>query len=252
MTEFEKKEYIHTEYIVNNKSFQTIAKECGSYPNKIRRDAIKYSIPIRNKSEAQSNAIKTGKHAHPTKGKNRSDSTKNKIGKSVMHSWEQLDQTELQKRKNKAKQNWDKLTEDQKSMMLDKANAAVRESSKTGSKLEKFLLKELIARGYKVDFHKEQLLANTKLQIDLFLPTMNIAIEVDGPSHFENIWGDNALDRNKKYDQKKEGLIIGKGLSLIRIKQKGDFSKSRANEALEKIISNLKNYTSPTTIIIDY
>jgi very-short-patch-repair endonuclease len=120
------------------------------------------------------------------------------------------------------------------------ANEAVRATSKTGSKLEKYLLQKLLADGYKVDFHKEQTLLNTKLQIDLFLPTHNIAIEVDGPSHFEPVWGDDSLNRNKKYDAKKEGLITGKGWGLIRIKQTKDFSKSRADVIYTRLIENIQ------------
>jgi very-short-patch-repair endonuclease len=241
MSDKQKQDYIYQEYIKNNRSFQNIAKDAGSYPNKIRRDAIKYNIPIRSKSEAQKNAIKTGIHSHPTKGKKRSDETKNKIGKSVMENWKNIDEDVLLQRKLKAKQNWEKLTEDEKAVILGKANAAVRESSKTGSKLEKFLLESLIKMGYRVDFHKEQLLANTKLQIDLFLPNINLAIEVDGPSHFAPVWGDQALNKNKKYDDKKTGLIIGKGLFLIRIKQTKDFSKARSYVIFQKLKSLIKD-----------
>lgn len=252
MTTDQQKEYILEQYIINNKSFHDIAKEVGLYANKIRRDAIKYGIQIRNKREAQINALKTGKHSHPTKGKKRKEDTKLKIGMSVMKNWQNIDETSLQQRKAKAKENWSKLSDDRKNSMLDKANKAVRDASKTGSKLEKFLLTNLMKEGHKVDFHKEHILANTRLQIDIFIPTMNIAIEVDGPSHFDDIWGKDALTRNKKYDQKKEGLIIGKGISLIRIKQIGDFSKSRATRLLEKLREVIKSYQSPQSITIEY
>ena len=89
--------------------------------------------------------------------------------------------------------------------------------------LTRFILDSLLQDGYKVDFHKEQSLLNTKLQIDLFLPSMNTAIEIDGPSHFLPVWGEDALAKNISYDQKKQGLILGKGLALIRIKQTKDF-----------------------------
>jgi very-short-patch-repair endonuclease len=109
----------------------------------------------------------------------------------------------------------------------------------------------LLKNGYKTDFHKEHILSNTKLQIDLFLPTMNIAIEVDGPSHFLPVWGDDVLLKNQKYDKKKTGLIIGKGLSLIRIKQTRDFSKSRADLIVIKLlaaIESVKNNNRPHEI----
>jgi very-short-patch-repair endonuclease len=65
---------------------------------------------------------------------------------------------------------------------------------------------------------------------------MNIALEVDGPSHFLPVWGNDVLARNQKYDKKKTGLIIGKGLKLIRVKQTHDFSKSRASILYTKLV----------------
>jgi very-short-patch-repair endonuclease len=127
------------------------------------------------------------------------------------------------------------MTDDEKLYMQQKANEAVRTSSKTGSKLEKFLLNQLISDGYKIQFHQEQTLANTKLQIDMVIPSMNVAIEVDGPSHFAPVWGDDTLNRNIKYDQKKSGLILGKGLVLIRIKQSMDYSESRSRLIYSKL-----------------
>jgi very-short-patch-repair endonuclease len=150
----------------------------------------------------------------------------------------------LEKRKQKFRDNWEKLSIEEKQNMQKAATDAVRKSSKEGSKLEKFLLSSLITSGYKVEFHKEQSLVTTKLQIDLFLPSMNTAIEVDGPSHFLPVWGDDALQKNIEYDRKKQGLILGKGLLLIRIKQTKDFSKTRANilfQKLQNILNDIQN-----------
>lgn len=244
MSDNDKKQLIQKLYELENKSFKDIADASGTYANKIRRDAIKFKIKIRDKSEAQINALKSGKHKHPTKGKTRDDATKLKIGKSVIESWDSLTATELEQRKLKAKQNWENLSEDERSYILQKANEAVRESSKVGSKLEKFILQKLLSDGYKVNFHEEQTLSNTKLQIDMSIPTINVAIEIDGPSHFLPVWGDETLKRNIAYDQKKTGLILGKGLVLIRIKQTKDFSKSRAEMIYEKLRLLLQNISN--------
>jgi very-short-patch-repair endonuclease len=236
LNEIERIHIIQSEYVLNNKSFSDIANEYNTYTNKIRRDAIKFNIKIRDKSEAQKNALKTGKHKHPTKGKKRDEKTKEKIGMSVMDSWTNMDEKELERRSVIAKANWDKLTEEEKQQRLQKANVAVRETSKLGSKLERFLLENLVQQGIKVEPHKEQILSNTKLHIDLFLYESNIAIEVDGPSHFRPVWGEEALKRNQDYDNKKTGLLIGKGINLIRVKQTKDFSKARAKIILEKLL----------------
>ena len=254
LTDDGKKNLIQSQYIDKKLSFADIAINVGTYANKIRRDAKKFGFDIRDKSEAQANALKSGKHKHPTKGKQRPESVKHKIGDSVMKAWDSMDDAQIESRKEKSRLAWSNLDEETKANIIAAANKAVRESSKTGSKLEKFLLKKLLKNGLVVEFHKEQILSNTKLQIDLFLSTMNIAIEVDGPSHFLPVWGDDVLKRNQRYDQKKTGLIIGKGLSLIRIKQLHDYSQARAvrvYDNLVKAIEQLKNVSGKTIEIED-
>lgn len=238
-------------YTQQNISFRDIAIKYNTYANKVLRDAKRLGIKIKNKSEAQKNALKTGKHKHPTKGRQRTEKEKNNIGLAVMKNWEQLDENELQQKKLKYKDLWNQKSEDEKANMLHKANLAVRQSSKIGSKLEHFILNFLVENGYKTEFHKEQLLANTKLQIDIFLPTMNLAIEIDGPSHFEPVWGEDALAKNITYDKKKAGLLIGKGYKLIRIKQTKDYSKARARIICGKLLNILKSLKHNTSSIIE-
>lgn len=249
LSDSDKKNIINDLYIENKKSFADIAEMCGTYANKIRRDAKSFGIEIRSKSEAQKNALTIGKHKHPTKGKQRDAQTKAKIGRGVMTSWENLSDSELESRKEKSRQQWINMSDDEKENLIRLANEAVRTASKTGSKLEKYLLNKLISNGYKIDFHKEQSLLNTKLQIDLFVPSINTAIEIDGPSHFLPVWGDDALKRNISYDNKKQGLILGKGLVLIRIKQTKDFSETRADitySKLEKLLEEISaNFPKP-------
>jgi len=251
LNEQQKYDIIQTKYIKEQKSFQAIAKEYGTYPNRILRDAKKLNIPIRSKSQAQKNAISSGIHKHPTKGRKRSESEKINIGSGVMKNWSNADPKRLAQKKASAKMLWDKKTDEEKNNMLSKANMAVRQSSKIGSKMEHYILNFLIENNYKVDFHKEQILANTRLQIDLFLPKMNIAIEVDGPSHFAPVWGEEVLSRNIAYDKKKSGLIVGKGYRLVRIKQKKDFSKSRASMVCDKLKSVLENINQTSSKIIE-
>jgi very-short-patch-repair endonuclease len=240
----QKLDLIQKEYHEKQKSFADIALSCGTYANKVRRDAIKLGIEIRDKSEAQKNALSTGKHKHPTKGTERSEDIKNKIGNGVLQSWENLDDSVLEARKTKCKENWEKMNVDDKANMQRAANTAVRVSSKLGSKLEKFILSNLLKDGFVVEFHKEQGLVTTRLQIDIFLPKMNTAIEIDGPSHFLPVWGEDSLNKNISYDQKKEGLILGRGWKLIRIKQLKDFSKARGNLLYEKLKAVLDDILS--------
>ena len=254
LSDTDKKVLIKNMYINEKKSFAQIAKNLDTYANKIRRDAVKFKIQTRNKSEAQKNVFDTGLVKHPTKGKKRPEETKVKIGLSVMKQWDSLSESELRQRKIKAKSQWDNMSDDHKKNMLKLANEAVRETSKTGSKLEKFIFNGLLKHSYKTEFHKEQSLLNTKLQIDIFLPELNTAIEVDGPSHFLPVWGDDCLAKNIKYDNKKTGLLLGKGCVIIRVKQSRDFSESRARKILSEVLEVLKNikikYPEPDNRII--
>lgn len=239
MTDENKRKAIQELYINKKMSFADIAEKYSTYANKVRRDALRFNIPIRNKSEAQKHVLTSGKAAHPTAGKQRTEEEKNKISLGVYNAWEGLSDQERKKRQNDSKDRWNSLDQEVKNNMLHSAHIAIRKSSKEGSKLEKFILSKLLENNYNVEFHKEQILSNTKLQIDIFLPKENVAIEVDGPSHFEPVWGEDSLNKNQKYDQKKTGLIIGKGIRLIRIKQTSDFSKARATILTDKLLGLL-------------
>lgn len=254
LSEPDKKKLLQKEYVKDGLSFAEIANKYDTYANKVRRDAIKYKIPIRDKTQAQKNVLAKGKAKHPTKGKARSEEEKQKIGMGIYNSWANMSESELKQRKQKARDVWNKLSEDEKYNRRHSAYVAIRESSKYGSKLEKFLLDALIGAGYKVEFHKEQILSNTKLQIDIYLPELTTAIEVDGPSHFEPVWGQDTLQRNQKYDNKKTGLIIGRGMKLVRIKQSKDFSATRARlifEKLDKLLTNISSSNQKTFNIED-
>ena len=87
MTDLQRKQLIQEMYSDKKLSFADIASSYSTYANKIRRDAKKFNIKIRDKSEAQSNALKTGKHSHPTKGKPRTEQSKIKIGNTFSSFW---------------------------------------------------------------------------------------------------------------------------------------------------------------------
>jgi len=66
----EGKKFLHEQYILKERSTYEIAEQLEVYPNMVRRALQSHKFPIRSKSEAQSVALKTGRHKHPTKGKN--------------------------------------------------------------------------------------------------------------------------------------------------------------------------------------
>ena len=94
--------------------------------------------------------------------------------------------------------------------------------------------------GYEVIFHKRGLIANDKLEVDLFLPAMNIAIEIDGPAHFLPIWGEESLQRHIRSDAQKAGLLINRGFAVLRVKNIiRNLSQKNMRETLEAIVEQL-------------
>ena len=140
-----------------------------------------------------------------------------------------------------AKEVWDRKTEAEKQDIISKGSEAIRKASKEGSKLEKFILSELTKRNHKVQFHKEHWLKNQNLETDLFVEDLRTVIEVDGPSHFEPVWGEENLKKNQRSDLEKTGLVLAQGLVLIRIKQTKRISNRYLRSVLEKLLEVIGN-----------
>ena len=235
------KEEQHILDLYQNRQWSTyqIAEKLQTYPNKIRRVLTKYGIGLRGSKDAQKNALHNGRAKHPTAGTTRSAETKKKISESQGEVWDSLTDEEKEHRSNIGKEVWEQKSETEKALFIAQAQEAVRNSSRVGSKLEHFLLFELGTRNIKVEFHKEHWLQNHNLQVDLYLPEYSAAIEVDGPSHFKPVWGQDNLDRNIKSDQQKTGLILTSGLIMIRIKQDKSLTQRYMRNTLNKLLSLL-------------
>ena len=217
-----------------------IAEKLGTYPNKIRRVLKKHGVSLRDPSDAQKNALDTGRASHPTKGSKMSDSTKRKISESQGEVWDSLTAKEKKYRSQIGRDSWEQKTEEEKVALIESAQSAVRQSGRLGSKLEHFLLSELGKRKIRVQFHKDHWLQNQNLQVDLFLPDYRAAIEVDGPSHFKPVWGQDNLDKNIKSDQQKTGLVLSSGLAMIRIKQDQSLTQRYMRQTLSKLLNLLE------------
>ena len=205
-------------YTQENLSTYIIAEMYGTYPNKIKRVLNKLGIELNSKSTAQKIALKTGRTPHPTKGEKRSQEVKEKISEGVYKNWKNISEKEYQKRVDRSKAQWYNMTEQEREALRNSAALAVRAAARDGSKMEKFLAEELPKIGYEVIFHKVGLIPNDTLEVDLFLPGLNTVIEIDGPSHFYPIWGEENLQRHINADSKKSGLLLAGDFAVIRIK----------------------------------
>lgn len=235
------KDFIYEEYVVKQRSFGDIARELKTYPNAIRRLAHSFEIPIRDKSAAQAAALASNRHTHPTKGKKRSEAVKVAISEGMAASWQNISDEEYQRRVETSRANWEAMSQEDKEQMHKLAIEAVRRTSKEGSKLEKFLAQHLKDEGILIEYHKKGILANDALEVDIFLPANNIAIEVDGPSHFLPVWGEESLQKTMKADNDKNGLLIVFKIDVIRIKQyKKNLSMKDMRDIADKVVEKVK------------
>ena len=245
------KEYIIEQYTVQNKSTYEIAPDLKTYPNKIRRALNTLGVTLRDKSKAQTVAIKSGRHEHPTKGKKRTEAEKVAISNGMASYWDEMEDKERERRSQLSKKQWREMSDEDKANLRKLAAEAVRKASKEGSKIEKFIHEGLTKAGYEVIFHKRGLVANDKLEVDLFVPALKTAIEIDGPAHFLPIWGEESLQRNIRSDAQKAGLLINRGFVILRVKNIiRNLSQKNMRDTLNGIIVELekiKENFPPTT-----
>ena len=232
---------LRKEYEQKKRSWKAIAEDLGTYPNKLRRAAKKFGIKSRTKSEAQKEALEQGRSNHPTEGRERTEKEKLKISASLVESWDNLSEKERKRRRKLAKDNWDSLSKEEQTRFINIGIKEIRKTTKTGSKLEKFLNESLTSAGYLVLLHQEQLIKNENMHIDLFLPSERIAIEVDGPSHHENVWGSKVLARTQQADKQKNGLLLRAGYAVIRVRQPKRVNKVYKVKIVEELLACIKN-----------
>ena len=227
-------------YHKKNLSIRQISEKYKTYPNRVRRLAQKLGASLRTKSEAQKNALQTGRQLHPTEGKVRSNQTKTKISETVANNWDKMSKKEKNRRSQLAKQQWDNMTNEQKQEFHEKAHISIRQAAKYGSKLETTLLECLINDGYQVTFHQQHIIGNEKMHLDIVIPKLHTAIEIDGPSHTSPIWGQEKLQKSIEADNKKNGLLLGAGFCVIRIFQKKDVTQKLIRDILTSLLPILK------------
>ena len=228
-------------YVNQKCSTYVIAQKYNTYPNKIRRALIKHNVELDDKSTAQKKALESGRSKHPTEGTLRSQEVKIQISESVYQHWQDISDEERELRSDKARKQWNEMSEMEKKALRDAAARAVRTASKKGSKMERFLLDKLLSEGYNILFHKTGLVTNDNLEIDLFVPELKTAIEIDGPAHFLPIWGEENLQKHVKTDAQKSGLLLAQGFVVIRVKHlTKSLSEKHKRDVLQRIIEELE------------
>lgn len=227
---------IFEEYTKEEKSTSSLAKKYNTNPKRINTIIKRLGGKLRTKSEAQALALKYNRTKHPTAGTVRDESTKIAISEKVASSWSKISDEEYERRVENSRERWNNIPEQEREEMTKSAGEAIRVASKEGSKLEKYVCEQLETAGYKVLFHKKGLIINDDLELDMFLPTVKTAIEIDGPSHHFPIWGEEKFQKTTQSDYDKNSLLLKEGYSIIRVK---NTIKNTSNKFKRELMSKL-------------
>lgn len=232
--------FLMNEYITNQKSAQQIAGENNTYTLRVIRLLKKYGIPQRDRSASLELSHKKGNRKAPFED-GMPDEIKAKIGITSESKW---DEARKERQAERMRQKWEGIPEEEKVETLKKLQRGLSKSSRMGSKLEKALEIYLVNQGYVCEPHKN-LLQNDKLEVDLYLPALRTVVEINGPSHYTPIWGEEALAKQQKADQEKRGLLLTSGFRLVNIRVLHKTSRTRLNrlvKELEKAINGPKQF----------
>ena len=236
------KEFLIEQYVNKKRSTYEIAQDLKTYPNKVRRALKSLGIDLRDKSQAQSVAIASGRHEHPTKGKVRTEAEKVAISDGMHSYWKNMEDEERDRRSELSKKQWASMSDEDKANLRRMAAEAVRRASKEGSKIEKFLYEGLTEKGYAPIFHKKGLIPNENMEVDIFVPSLKTAIEIDGPAHFLPIWGEESLQKHIRADAIKAGSFINRGFVVLRVKNLiRNLSSKNMRDVLDLVVDALSN-----------
>ena len=133
------------------------------------------------------------------------------------------------------------MSEEERIRLRELAVPGIKRASVEGSKLEKYIRDELTKAGYVIEYHKRGIVPNSNLEVDIYLPELGAAVEIDGPSHFLPIWGEESLNKTIKSDNEKNGLLRYHGVMVLRVAQKRKtLSKKSMRDTWKAIESELK------------
>jgi very-short-patch-repair endonuclease len=205
-------------YVEDQDSLSMIAERYGTYVNKVRRLLKRSGVPIRTFSESQKIALDSGRNEHPTKGRKRTPEEKEKISSAVSKAWDGFSDEKKELIREGAAERWHNKTDAEREEMALAAKKGMQKAAVIGSKMEHFIQNDLERRKIPVIFHKKELVSNENLEVDIFVPSYNTAIEIDGPTHFLPIFGEERLIKTQTSDREKLGLLTQNGYNILRLK----------------------------------
>ena len=201
-------------------------------------------IKKRTKSEAQKNYIKrTG--THQRSGTTHTDEAKEQISDSMKDVYDGPRGDEIREKISQQRQEeWANMSSADKAEILEtlKSSSRAKAMSGEGSNFENFLAEKLDEYGYIVEVRTKSYTPGQRFHVDIALPNEKIIVEVDGPTHWSPIYGDDELRKVEEKDKLKDNTLTAVGWNVLRVQDSsGSTTRARFVRVLEQI-ENIKKY----------
>lgn len=119
--------------------------------------------------------------------------------------------------------------------------SAYNKISNKRPKLERWLetkFKEIYP-NLKIQYNNRTLCES--LELDIYIPDLRLAFELNGPTHYEPIFGPETLKRMQKNDKNKMSLCIDKQIDLCIIDTRGEHFNEKKGSKFLKVITDIIN-----------
>lgn len=235
--------FLIEEHCNNKISLRELARRLKTNAVRLLRFCNKHNIPVLSKSESLKATYKSNRATPHMRGKTWSEEHKRDLGIKQYERWQNVSEEEKQRLAEIHRVNYEKIPN--KKEFHHKAVTAIRKAATDGSKAEHALAKLFDEHHIEYIHHFKDLLPGTKLEVDFYLPAYNCVIEIDGPSHFaSNLGGIDNYVEQMKADNKKNGLVLDMGASIIRLQHRETlYKRDHFNmlEELKKVLPTLSN-----------
>ncbi len=144
-----------------------------------------HGIARRSRAEAQANALSKNPNAHPTAGKPRPESVREKIAERLADHWELMPWRDRRALIAARKAAWEAKPPEERAALQKAGRDAARKARREGSALEREILKAFAEAGHDPVWRPGF--------CDVWVPSLGVAVEVCGPSHVKPVWGKVSL-----------------------------------------------------------